>query len=244
MSKKKIIITAAAGLLSFGGAFVFAWLTNPSPASQSDESKQSATTGNETELALPKPQIGAIGAVDAAPGPLKSSLTEQQLRNLIQDVRLKMRQYNNKLQVLGVREQRLQMAQDVLKQDIKNLSNLQTELASTTAILKSERDKLDKSKLEIDLAEKTNLVSIAASYDKMDSSSASTILTHMCGVTDPNQAQSNEVSSRQGSFDDAVKILHYMTERTKAKLLAEIATSKPSLAAALSQRLKRIVEGT
>jgi hypothetical protein len=35
-----------------------------------------------------------------------------------------------------------------------------------------------------------------------------------------------------------------MSERTKAKLLAELATSEPALASALCKRLKQIVEGT
>jgi len=56
--------------------------------------------------------------------------------------------------------------------------------------------------------------------------------------------QSVEAGNTDSSFDDAVKILHYMTERTKAKLLAEVATSEPALAAALCKRLKHIVEGT
>jgi hypothetical protein len=55
--------------------------------------------------------------------------------------------------------------------------------------------------------------------------------------------QDGEVDSGGGGFDEAVKILHYMTERTKAKLLAELATSEPKLAAAMSRRLKQIIEG-
>jgi hypothetical protein len=39
-----------------------------------------------------------------------------------------------------------------------------------------------------------------------------------------------------------VKILHYMTERTKAKLLAEMVNSEPKLTAALCERLKQIAE--
>jgi flagellar motility protein MotE (MotC chaperone) len=227
-------MTATAGLVSFAGAFVFAWLTNPSPASQSDESKQPA---------LPKLQIGAIGAVDAASGPMKKTMTEKHLKNLAQDIQEKMQEYNNKLQDIEVREQRFQMAQDVLKEDIEELNDLRIELASIIANLKSERDRLLKSRFEIAQAEKANLMSIAATYDKMDATSASKILTNMCGATEPSQAQSSKDSRGDGSFDDAVKILHYMTERTKAKLLAEIATSKPSLAAALCQRLKQMVEG-
>ena len=56
--------------------------------------------------------------------------------------------------------------------------------------------------------------------------------------------QGTEAGKAYSSFDDAVKILYYMSERTKAKLLAEVATSEPALAAALCKRLKQIVEGT
>jgi hypothetical protein len=236
-------MTAAAGLVGFVGAFGFAWLTNPSPVSHPDELKQPAPVDGETGSELPETQIDSIGAVEVASGSMKKALTEQQLKNLVQDIREKMWEYNNKLQALEVRELRLQMAQDVLKKDIENLNTLQIELASTIASLKSERDKLLKSRIEIDQTERVNLVSLAASYDKMDATSASKILTNMCTKPETSQAQSSEVSGDSGSFDDAVKILHYMTERTKAKLLAELATAEPTLAATLCQRLKQIVEG-
>jgi len=66
----------------------------------------------------------------------------------------------------------------------------------------------------------------------------------MCKAASTSETQGAEAGRLIGSFDDAVKILHYMTERTKAKLLAEMASSEPALAAVLSQRLKQIVEGT
>ena len=240
MSKKLIIITAAAGLVSFVGAFVFTWLTHSPQVSLPDEMEQPALAGDKSEPGLPQPQTGAI----AASGPMTKAMTEQQLKNLVQDVREKMQEYSNRLQALAVRERRLQMTQDVLKEDIESLNSLRIELASTIANLKSERDKLLKSRLEIDQAEKTNLVSIAATYDKMDASGASKILTNMCGTRNLSEMQSVEAGHVSSSFDDAVKILHYMTERTKAKLLAELAASEPDLAAALCQRLKQIVEGT
>jgi hypothetical protein len=244
MSKKFIIITAAAGLVSFAGAFVFTWLTNSTQVSLPDEMEQPALAGDKSDPGLPEPQTGAIGTVAAASGLMTKAMTEQQLRNLVQDVRGKMQEYSNRLQALAVRERRLQMTQDVLKEDIESLNSLRIELASAIANLKSERDKLLKSRLEIDQAEKTNLVSIAATYDKMDVSGASKILANMCGTGSLSETQSVEAGHAGSSFDDAVKILHYMTERTKAKLLAELATSEPALAAALCQRLKQIVEGT
>jgi flagellar motility protein MotE (MotC chaperone) len=121
----------------------------------------------------------------------------------------------------------------MIKKDIEELNNLRIELASIVTNLKSDRDKLLKSRVMIANAEKANLVSIAAAYDKMDSASAGKILTNMSKMQD---------SSGDGSFDDAVKILHYMTERTKAKLLAGLVTSEPKLAAVLCQRLKQIIE--
>jgi hypothetical protein len=121
---------------------------------------------------------------------------------------------------------------------------LRIELASTVANLKSEREKLLKSKLEIDQIEKTNFVSIAATYDKMDVTGATKIIKTMCTMQDTSEIKSIEAGNTIGSFDDAVKILYYMTERPKAQLLAELADSQPDLAAALCNRLKQIVEGT
>ena len=239
MSKKRIIITAAAGLLSFAGAFAIAWLTNPSPAKSLDDSEQPALAGVEAGPELRQPEVEAIGAVGAASGTMKKAMTENQLKNLIHDVRGKMQQYDNKLLGLGVQEQRLRIAQDGLKKDIESLDNLRIELVSIVANLKSERDELLKSRLEISQAEKANLESIALTYDKMDASSASKILANMCA--DPEDGQMQD--TRGSSFDDAVKILHYMAERTGAKLLAEIAVSEPALAATLCRRLKEIVEG-
>ena len=244
MSKKFIIIAAAAGLVSFAGAFVFAWLTPPSRVSLPDESELPALADDTSEPVPPQTRTGAVGTVAADSGPMTKAMTEQQLKILVLDVREKMQEYNNRLQALGVREKRLQLTQDVLKKDIENLNTLRIELASTIANLKSERDKLLKSRLEIDQAEKANMVSIAATYDKMDVTGASKIFTNMCAAQDTSEVQAIESGNVSSSFDDAAKILHYMTERTKAKLLAELATSQPALAAALCQRLKQIVEGT
>ena len=244
MSKKFIIITAAAGVVSFAGAFVFAWLTGPSQESMPEESEQLVLLGDESEQVLQQPRTNTVNTIAVTSGSITKAMTEQQLKNLVLEVRQKMKEYNDRLQALGVRERRLQLTQDMLKKDIENLNTLRIELASTIANLKTERDKLEKSKLEIDQTEKTNLVTIAATYDKMDVTGASKIITNMCAAQDTSEIQAIEAGRTAASFDDAVKILHYMTERTKAKLLAEVANSEPDLAAALCKRLKQIVEGT
>jgi flagellar motility protein MotE (MotC chaperone) len=242
VSKKKlIIITAGAGLISFAGAFVFALFTVPSPAiPDKTEQSASASDGSKTDLQAPEDDLEDV--LGTTPEKMKTVMTEQQLKNLIQDIRAKMQEYDTKLQDLGVREQRLQIAQDVLKKDIESLNNMRIELTSVISNIRSEQDKLLKSRLEISQTEQTNLMSIAATYDKMEPASASKILANMCDPENTGQVPSEEVIMSSESFNDAVKILHYMTERTEAKLLAEIAASRPELAATLCQRLKQIVE--
>jgi hypothetical protein len=233
---KKIIIVTVAGLVSFTGAFVFAWLTHSAPESPSASSEESVVTDSSDQVLPPSKTKTDMAAQTSTP--TQKTMTEEQLKELIKNIRKKMQEYENKVQALSVQEKRLRMAQDVLKEDIENLTNLRIELASTIANLKSERDKLLKSRLQIDESEKVNLISIAATYDKMDSSSASKIILNMC-----KSGQMQNILGKTGSsFDDAVKILYYMTERTKAKLLAELANTEPSLATLLNNRLIQIVE--
>jgi flagellar motility protein MotE (MotC chaperone) len=239
VSKKLIIITAAAGLVSFAGAFVLGWLTKPPSVSGPDESSQQTLADEGAVQELPQPEVVEIGAVGTVSDTEKKAMTEKQLKNLVFEVREKVQEYNNKLLDLEVREQRLQMAQDTLKKDIENLNDLRIELATIVANLKDERDKLLKSTLEIAQTEKDNLVSLAAAYDKMDASSAGKIVISLC----TSQTQPDKVDSQSSGFDEAVKILYYMTERTKAKLLAELTTTEPRLAALLTQKLKQVIEG-
>jgi flagellar motility protein MotE (MotC chaperone) len=58
-----------------------------------------------------------------------------------------------------------------------------------------------------------------------------------------SQTQLGKIDNQSSGFEEAVKILYYMTERTKAKLLAELTSPEPKLAAFLTQRLNQIIEG-
>lgn len=240
MNKRLIIITAGAGLLSFAGAFALAWLTAPGPSGQSEQPEGS------TEAIGEGPGLLMTGSeMPGAPGPvdekLKKAMTEKQLKGLVYEIRETIDEYNSKLQALEVREQRLETAHASLKQDIEKLDNLRVELASMVGRLKSEQDKLDKQRIEVAQTEKANLLSLAAAYDKMDATSASKILVNMC-ISKVDQDSRVHVGGPGSNMDDAVKILSYMTDRTKAKLLAELVSLEPALAAVLCQRLKRIVE--
>jgi flagellar motility protein MotE (MotC chaperone) len=230
VNKKLIIIAAIAGLISFGGMFGIAWLTKSSAESPSTEAPQPTPAAKESIPESPQPQITPAVAEGESESKMKKAMTEKQLKSLVFEVREKIKEYDSKLEELKLHEQRLQIVQDTLKKDIEQLDNLRIELASTVASIKEERDKLLKSRVEIAQEETNNLMSIAAAYDKMDAEAAGKILTNM------SQAQNNNA-------DDAVKILYYMTERTRAKLLAQMATSEPNLAAVICHKLKQITEG-
>jgi flagellar motility protein MotE (MotC chaperone) len=117
----------------------------------------------------------------------------------------------------------------MLNEDVKELSELRVELATTVAGLKSERDKLEQSRILIEEQEKVNLMQISATYDKMDATAAGKILTNMS-------------QNRSSSSEDAVKILYYMSERNKAKVLAAIAEAEPAISAYYCSELKQIAE--
>jgi flagellar motility protein MotE (MotC chaperone) len=234
---KKIIMVTAVGLISFTGAFALAWFTKPAPESLNGESNQPAVNASDATVKpiLPQPEAGMTSSVDSA---LRKAMTEKRLKSLAFEIREKIQEYNNKIEAIELEAQRLKVSRDELKKDIENLNNLQVELASIVASLKEQRAKLLKTRVDIDEAEKSNLVSIAATYDKMDATSAGKILTNMC----KKQNQSVDDGKENSGFNDALKILHYMTERPKAKVLAELATSEPQLASLLCQRLKQISE--
>ncbi len=229
MSKKLIIITAAAGLLSCAGMFVLAWLTNPAPAVAAPDAGQTTAVAGRNDLKLTLPQIDVSSAGASVDSKMKRTMIEKQLKSLIYEVREKIEEYNLKLKNLELREQRLLTAHDTAKKDIEEFTNLRIELASTVAALKDARSKLEASRVEIALSEKANLMSTAATFDKMDSTSAGNILTD---IGKPESSNS----------DDAVKILHYMTERTKAKVLASIAETSPETSAYFCRKLKQVIE--
>jgi len=235
---KKLIIIAAAGLVSLAGGFATGWLTRPKAALGSASPAPTAAGGQTARPAPVTPGIlASAAATTTEDGTGAHTLTEQQLRELIGEVREKIQEYDRKLLDLDKEKGRLQTAQQMLKKDIDTLNNLGVDLAASVASLKSERDALLKTRTEIEQAEKTTLMAIAAAYDKMDAARAGEILKSMA----QGQTQSG-VPGKNANADDAVKILHFMQDRTKAKVLAELATAEPALAAALSQRLMQVTE--
>jgi len=246
MSKKKIMITAVAGLLSFCGSFFLSQLgggtrglAGPDQVGNSVTREQGPAGGAATEAPESTPNVA--GLAGARTGGRVNGITEKQLTDLVYQVRATIQQYEQRIQGLEERELRLGAVQAGLNRDIEKLEQTRLELAAMIERLRNERERLMKTRVEIDLTEKQNLITIAAAYDRMDSSSASKILTSMCASADTD-AQSRVFGGKESNMADAVKILHYMNDRTKASCLAEMAGTEPKLAAAICERLKQIVE--
>jgi peptidoglycan hydrolase CwlO-like protein len=237
VSKKLILITAAAGLLSFLGAFGAAWFTRPASVQGAAPPDSADPSTGQTSLTQRPPEVLRPTLAAAEEAANTRAMTEEQLKQLIFEVREKIQEYNTKIHELDEEKQRLVIAQQTLQKDITELNNLRVDLAATVANLRNERDMLQKTRVEVEQAEKGNLMAIAAAYDKMDPVRASEILSNMA------VPQTQGGAGRGANIDDAVKILFYMQERTKAKVLAELAAAEPTLAALLCQKLKQVKGG-
>ncbi len=238
MSKKLLIITAAAGLVSFLSAFGTAWLTKPAAVQGAAPEEPASATGRGPSPAKTAPTVLATALTPADDSANTRAMTEEQLKELIFEVREKIEEYNTKILSLDKERQRLAVAQQTLQKDVAELNNLRVDLAATVANLRNERDMLQKTRVEVDQAEKANLLAIAAAYDKMDPVRAGEILSNMAMTQSTSGG-----AARNTNIDDAVKILFFMQDRTKAKVLAELATSEPALAALLCQKLKQVTGG-
>lgn len=242
MNKKVIIIAAMVGLASFAGAFATGWFTRPTAAAASEPNQQAPLQGGNLATGplprVPPPTLSPTLSLPVEQGSGTRSMTEEQLKELVIEVREKIQQYNQKTAELEKEKERLQIAQQTLKKDIEALNNLRVELAASVADVKSERELLLKARVEVAAAERANLLAIAAAYDKMDATGASQILTNMA-----TGASKSGGAASAANLEDAVKILFFMQDRTKAKVLAEMANQEPALAALLSQKLKQVQEG-
>ena len=101
------------------------------------------------------------------------------------------------------------------------------ELAAAVSYLKERQDSLISTMIEVDAAQKQNIMKIAKRYDLMDPADASSILSNM---------------NKNKQLDDVLFIIYFMKDKTASPLLAEIARTEPVLASVLTTRLKRIKE--
>lgn len=228
---KKIILISVIGIISFSATFTFSMLRAKAKLSEKSAQEKAKAAEIESSKRSDSQQATVMGNSKSQENN-DIAIQEEQLKKLIFNVREKIDEYNTKTQSLTVKEERLNTTYEMIKKDLESLNKLRTELATTVADLKIKQQELESSMVQVEKVEQQNLVSIAATYDKMDPARAAEIMTNMSKVSD---------SKKSSDIDDAVKILYYMTERTKAKVLAEITGTQPEIAAMLCKKLKKIV---
>ncbi|OHB56487.1 MAG: hypothetical protein A2Y07_09180 [Planctomycetes bacterium GWF2_50_10] len=222
MSMKQALIIAVVCVVCFGASFMIAWITRPAPSTSHEPNVPAATEAND-------PFINAISgaSLNSEDPTLSKTLTEKQLKLLVQNLRARIEEYDTKLQDLSAREHQLQVSRVAFQSDVNELNRLRVELASASSQVKAQKQELADYQTKITTDELANLKRTATIYDKMDSTSASKILISLC-------------KSKQ--IDDAVKIINYMSERSAAKVIGEIGTAEPQIAADIVQAIKRLKE--
>jgi flagellar motility protein MotE (MotC chaperone) len=162
-------------------------------------------------------------AAEKAPAPEVPRVEEKQLFELIREVRQKVHDYQKRQEELDEQDRRLQVTRQLIERESQDLENLRVQVAASVARLKEAQADIEKTRTAIAKDEEVNLRRVATVYDKMDAAAATRILEGMCA------------NKQEG---DAAKILHFMSERSVAKVLAEF-TDK-NAAAKLCDQLKRI----
>lgn len=234
MNKKQIVIVAGVGLICFALSFTVGLFTRE--PKKSDDANKTAKGPQVVDPLVgtenPPAETGAPISVpednfQVKQANLDKSLTIKQLNSLIFDMRTKITEFSIKEKKLAEKEERIQMAMDELQMNIKAMEELRVKLAVTVSTIKQQKTILDQRLIQIDEIEKKNLINTAAIYDKMKPQEASEILINL---------------NKLNQLDYAVKLAHYMTERTSANMIAEINKKEPQLAATISEKLRWIEE--
>ena len=209
--KKLLVIVGGLGAVSFIGTFAITWLLTPEP-----EPVVTISKAEEQEQA----ERSALEKMDSL------ALEEQRaLGDLIREVKQRIETVRRRGQVLDEREKRIEMAREELKKESHALENLRVQLAAPLISLKEMKKELLSTRVQISREEASNLKKTAKIYEKMDGEQGGKIIVGMC---------------TNNQFDDAAKILRYMSEKKAAGLIGEIRDMK--LAAMLFDRMKRIRE--
>ena len=229
MNKKQIIIMTGLGFVFFALFFtVGLFMNNPEPAAadpgETRAENADRQTGDDLEINIDSVAESKHHMSQAG---LDRQLSEQQLRDLIFEVRSKLTELRSREKEVVQQEQRVQVTMEELQQNVQDLEELRLQLASTSASIKQQQKNLEQTLIRIDEVDKKNIQKTAMIYDKMKTAGASEIILNL---------------SKSNQLDYAVKIIYYMSERTSASVLAKIAEKEPALAAIISDRLRRTDE--
>lgn len=235
--KKKLllfVVLPLAGLASFGGAFALALLTGAPPAPDPNEAQnQAIRTTQQEDLGL---SSGAAQvSVFEQEKQKQRAMSENKLKELIQDVEVQIAKYNQRLAGLDARERQLAEVQAQLKEDITNLDAMRVDVAAAVANLKIQRDELMQTRINIDTEEQANLKLQADMLASLTEKNASTMLANMC---DAQKAGAD--GSQEARINNAAKILYLITAKKRGPILDALIKANDKLAAQLYLKVKQI----
>lgn len=200
--KGKILTFGTFGLVAIASFAVSYFVTNRLTAPP----PQSLLLSAPAEKIPVDPDALLLNSMAAAMG---TELTpkEQQLDDLIREVRAKMKELQRRERRLTEREKRLQVVSDQLRSQIKTLNDLKVELAATIGPLRAERQKMLRFRALITTQEQANLEAAAKMWEKMEPANAARLIVEMWKT---NQAPA------------ATKIFRLLSEKSKAAVMDEL----------------------
>ena len=207
---KYVIVLVALAGVSFGVSYLVSFKTS---AAMLASGPTTAPAGATTAPSIPSDAL------------VPESAKEQQFDDLVKELRRKLEECRKRQDDLDQREQHMRIANESFKKRAEELEALRLQLMAQLPTLKDAQAELQRNRVLVSQQEKTNIKRTAAIYDKMEPTKGARIIMDMCGGSQE---------------EDAAKILHFMTERGAAKLLAEVADK--GLAARLTDQLKRMQE--
>lgn len=225
MSKKITILTISAGVVLFAVSLGVGWFISQKTKPQTPETQAKTETDSKREPEL-------IDTSEKATDEFSRNLSERELERLLVETKETLQEYKQKANKLEKRQARLNTTREMIEKDLAELDKLRFELSQASGDLKDRINRLKDLKIEINKSKRDNLVALASTYDSMDSASASDILANMTQLPGKNQE----------GISDAIKILYFMSDRKRAKLLEKLSENEPELAAVFCNRLKFITE--
>jgi len=235
--KKKLllfVVLPLAGLISFGGAFAVAFLTGPAPAPDpNDVQTQQMRTTQQGDLGL-GPGTAQVSAFEQE-RQKQRAMSENKLKELIQDIEAQIAKYNRRLASLDERERQLAEVQTKLKEDITNLDAMRVDTAAAVANLKIQRDELMKTRIKIDTEEEANLKLQADMLASLEEKNASKMLANMCDAKETGPDDNKDMR-----INNAAKIVYLINAKKRGPILDSLIKADDKLAALLYLRIKQI----
>jgi len=195
--KKLLVIMGVLGLVSFATAFVLTQMFRTAPEVR------------KTEEMIRQEQAdrAALAGVET----LKLGPREIELEKLIKELKRKRAELHQRTRNLEQREKRIQVAINQLKAEAAELETLRVQLAAPLVRLNELKQGIDKTRVMIAQSEDAKLKALAKTFAAMPPESSGGIITSMCA---------------DERIDHAAKIVWYMNDRDRAKLLAAITDAK------------------